>query len=130
MHHFEHEARFVPRLAIRRPPFALGGPKRKPTRESQTDNLSHKNRPYRIRDAKRAGDVTTEIQAFRDYRLRRSGADRRGAAPQKEEKRITLHCRESKRQPNGVRLSCGATLEHSQTQFYHRRRAPTASGAC
>src|SRR5437667_1909249 len=34
------------------------------------------------------------------------------------------------RLPNGVRLSCGATLEGSQTQFYHRRRAPSASGAC
>jgi len=32
--------------------------------------------------------------------------------------------------PNGMRLSCGATLEGSQTQFYHRRRAPAASGAC
>src|SRR5256885_12491239 len=33
-------------------------------------------------------------------------------------------------QPNGVRLSCGAELECSQTQFYHRQRAPAASGAC
>jgi hypothetical protein len=32
--------------------------------------------------------------------------------------------------PNGSRLSCGAKLKHSQTQFYHRRRAPSASGAC
>src|SRR6266508_4222830 len=29
--------------------------------------------------------------------------------------------------PNGLRLSCGATLERSQTQFYHRRRAPGSS---
>ncbi len=29
--------------------------------------------------------------------------------------------------PNGVRLSCGATLEGSQTQFYRRRRALSAS---
>jgi hypothetical protein len=33
-------------------------------------------------------------------------------------------------QPNESRLSCGAKLERSQTQFYHRRRAPSASGAC
>jgi len=26
---------------------------------------------------------------------------------------------------NGVRLSCGNTLKGSQTQFYHRRRAPS-----
>ncbi len=32
--------------------------------------------------------------------------------------------------PNGSRLSCGATLERSQTQVYHRSRAPSASGAC
>jgi len=32
--------------------------------------------------------------------------------------------------PNGLRLSCGATLYDSQTQFYHGRRAPSASGAC
>src|SRR6266851_7279324 len=29
-----------------------------------------------------------------------------------------------------MRLSCGATLYGSQTQFYHRRRAPSASSAC
>jgi hypothetical protein len=33
-------------------------------------------------------------------------------------------------QPNESRLSCGATLKGSQTQFYRRRRAPPASGAC
>src|SRR5437867_4935452 len=32
--------------------------------------------------------------------------------------------------PNGVRLSCGAELEESQMEFYRRRRAPSASGAC
>jgi len=42
--------------------------------------------------------------------------------------------------PNGVRLSCGAELECSQTEFYHTvipgnimshwGRAPTASSAC
>jgi len=31
--------------------------------------------------------------------------------------------------PNELRLSCGAKLSRSQTQFYHRRRAPSASGA-
>src|SRR5258708_31117473 len=30
---------------------------------------------------------------------------------------------------NGGRLSCGAPLEGSQTQFYHRPRAPSASVA-
>src|SRR5213592_3120390 len=32
--------------------------------------------------------------------------------------------------PNEVRVSCGATLYGSQTQFYTRERAPSASGAC
>jgi hypothetical protein len=39
-------------------------------------------------------------------------------------------CTNDLRLPNGSRLSCGALLEHSQTQFYHRRRAPAASSAC
>ncbi len=39
-------------------------------------------------------------------------------------------CRFSRGQPNGVRLSCGAELEYSRMKFYHRRRAPAASGAC
>src|SRR5579859_1429938 len=33
-------------------------------------------------------------------------------------------------QPNGMRVSCGATLERSQTDGLHRRTAPTASRAC
>src|SRR5690349_19088601 len=33
-------------------------------------------------------------------------------------------------QPNGLRLSCGALLEHSQTDGLHRKTAPPASGAC
>jgi hypothetical protein len=34
------------------------------------------------------------------------------------------------RPPNEVRLSCGATFSRSQTQFYLRGRAPSASSAC
>src|SRR5256714_4408997 len=45
-------------------------------------------------------------------------------------KREKERCQHAARAPNGMRLSCGATLEGSQTQFYRRRRAPAASGAC
>ena len=34
------------------------------------------------------------------------------------------------RPPNGMRLSCGASLRFPQIEDYHSRTAPPASGAC
>ncbi len=53
-----------------------------------------------------------------------SGGKSAGAAKNFNQGMVTV------KRPNGVRLSCGAVLEFSQMQFYLRRRAPAASGAC
>ena len=70
MYDFEHKARFVARLPVGRPPLALRGPECEATWEPGTHNLSYKNRPQRVRNAERVGDVASEIQALCDNGLR------------------------------------------------------------
>src|SRR5690242_16596107 len=56
--------------------------------------------------------------------------DRVGGLDEDERTKGHLESSHARQPPNGSRLRCGATLYGSQTQFYHRRRALSASGAC
>ena len=68
-------------------------------------------------------DTQSDTQSARDLRLKNSNNNARYTREDDRPQRIALQTippNVGLPRPNGSRLSCGATLEGSQTQFYNR----------